>query len=163
MFSFLNSIWSSNDIKDSTSLMTQKINFLECGFQQPSSIPSLTDINGDNVIYTVNELLNRYTVRKGLTTNSNMDTTSSAKDIINTLQNNTYIKPNIVLKGFYWIWNIHNRTGNGYDLQIQGGTNVIINGGVPYITISDNTIKAIQIQITNVEEGSEEVFLTPLN
>ena len=157
MFSFFSSFLSNDNI-------TQKINFLESGFQQPSSIPSLTDIDSStSVTYSVNEILNRFTVRKNLGANPTTDSTPSAKDIIITLKNNSYIQPSLVMRGFYLIWNIRNKSGNGNVLQIQGGSGVIINGGNPFITINDGTIKVIQLQLTNTDDGQEEVFLTELN
>ena len=157
MFSFFSSFLSSDNL-------SQKINFLESGFQQPSSIPTLTYLdNPSSITYSVNEILNRYTIRKNLANNPTTDTTPSAKDIVSSLKNNSYIQPSLVMRGFYLIWNIHNRSGNGNALQIQTGTGVFINGGNPFITVNDGTIKAIQLQITNAEEGQEEVFLTEFN
>ena len=115
-------------------LTTQhKINFLLSGFQQPDSVDSLTDITSASAhTYTAAEIINRYTVRTGLS-GSTTDTTCTAAQLVAALNANQSIhrlnqtsRPTEIHRGFYMDFMSYNETDQ--DLYIQGGAGVTIGG-----------------------------------
>ena len=153
-------------IKDSQLSTQHKLNFLLSGFQQPDSIDSLTDITDSGAhTYSAAEIINRYTVRTGLT-GSTTDVTSSASELIAALNANQSIhrlnqtsRPTDIHRGFYFDWHLYNETSE--DLYIQGGTGVSI-GGPATVYVPPFKLVVVRVIVTNVTEGAEEVYISIL-
>lgn len=145
----------------------QTIEFLRSGFQQPDSIDSLTDITGGAHTYTPAELLNRYIVRSGLSANPTTDTTCTAEDLIQALNNDQWIRktaqdsaPRPVRRGFYFDVSFYNEDATD-ELRITGGTGVTI-GVAAYISVPAQKLVVVRVQVTNTTAGSEEVYISIL-
>ncbi|NDA63931.1 MAG: hypothetical protein EBX50_18175 [Chitinophagia bacterium] len=155
-----------------TLLLNQKIDYLNSGFQQPSSIPSLTNITGGAHIYTAAEILNRYTIRSALTSNPVTDTMPTAAQIVTALNNystdyqHSYLTRGTPINvGFYFDWTLFNNDTTD-DLVVRGSTGVnFLNGSsimvlptsyaVMRITVTNVTVPAVSVTaLSNTSPGS---------
>ena len=138
-----------------TLLLNQKIDYLNSGFQQPSSIPSLTNITGGAHIYTAAEILNRYTIRSALTSNPVTDTMPTAAQIVTALNNystdyqHSYLTRGTPINvGFYFDWTLFNNDTTD-DLVVRGSTGVnFLNGSS--IMVLPTSYAVMRITVTNV-------------
>lgn len=158
--------------KDPTISIANKIEFLLSGFQQAGSIQSLVTVDHDGPYeYSADQIINRYTVRKvidGINAPYDGDYTPSATDIIETLNTNQTVRQTnqydqarqiAVYPGFYFDWHVLNSTSSIN--IISAGTGVVMNPESP-INISPNELKVIRVIITDVDEGSEQVYMSEL-
>jgi hypothetical protein len=153
-------------VKDSQLSTQHKINFLLSGFQQPDSIDSLTDItDSGSHTYSAAEIINRYTVRTGLSTTTT-DVTCTAAELIAALNANQSVhrlnqtsRPTDVRRGFYWDFMVYNESSE--DLYITGGTGVSI-GGPASIYVAPGKLMVTRVIVTNVTEGLEEIYISIL-
>jgi hypothetical protein len=148
-------------------LTTQhKINFLLSGFQQPDSVDSLTDITTVGAhTYSAAEIINRYTVRTGLS-GSTTDTTCTAAQLVAALNANQSVhrlnqvsRATDIWRGFYFDWSIYNESSE--DLYIEGGVGVNI-GGPASVYVAPSKLMVVRVIVTNATEGSEEVYISIL-
>jgi len=156
-----------NVVVQNSELTTQhKINFLLSGFQQPDSVDSLTDItDSGSHTYSAAEIINRYTVRTGLS-GTTTDVTCSAAELIAALNANQSVhrlnqtsRSTDVRRSFFFDWHIYNETVE--DLYIIAGTGVSI-GGPSSIYVAPGKLMVTRVIVTNVTEGSEEVYISIL-
>ena len=156
-----------NVVVKNPELTTQhKLNFLLSGFQQPDAIDSLTDITDSGAhTYSAAEILNRYTVRTGLS-GTTTDITCTAAQLVAALNANQSIhrlnqtsRLTEIHRGFYFDWSIYNESVE--DLYINGGSGVTI--GVPsQIFVAPGRLIVVRVVVTNATEGSEEVYISIL-
>jgi hypothetical protein len=146
----------------------QTLEFLRSGFQQPDAIDSLSNITGSAHTYSAAEILNRYTVRSGLTSDPTNDTTCNAEDLIQALNNDQWIRKTAqdsgvrtVRPSFYFDWTIYNED-NMNELRIVGGLGVNI-GVASYISIPAQKLVVVRVIVTNATPGSEEVYISILS
>ena len=153
-------------VKDSQLSTQHNLNFLLSGFQQPDAIDSLTDITSASAhTYTAAEIINRYTVRTGLS-GSTTDTTCTSAELVAALNANQSIhrlnqtsRSTDIHRGFYFDWHVYNESSE--DLYIQGGAGVNI-GGPASIYVAPGKLMVVRVIVTNVTEGSEEVYMSIL-
>ena len=147
-------------------LLNQKIDYLNSGFQQPSSIPSLTNITGGAHTYTAAELLNRYTIRSALPSNPVTDTMPTASQIVTALNNyqtnyqHSYLTRGTPINvGFYFDWTLVNNDTTD-TLVVNGSTGVTFLYGSS-LTVLPSSRAVVRITVTNVT--SPAVSITPLS
>ena len=136
-------------------LLNQKIEYLNSGFQQPSSVPSLTNITGGAHTYTAAELLNRYTIRSALTSNPVTDTLPTASQIVTALNNyqtnyqHSYLtRATPINIGFYFDWTVVNSDSTDV-LKIDGSTGITILYGTQF-TVSPSSYSVFRVTVTNI-------------
>jgi len=146
----------------------QNIQFLRSGFQQPDSVDSLTDLNGNGLTYTAAQFLNRYIVRDNLGGSTSNDTTPTALQIITALNNDQWIRatsqdknPLTVRRGFYFDVTVYNED-SADDVVIGPGSGVTI-GAVTTVTINPGKIGILRVLVTNTTSGAEEVYISVLS
>jgi microcystin-dependent protein len=158
--------------KDPAISIANKIEYLLSGFQQAGPIQNLVTVGYDGpYTYSASEIINRFTVRKvvdGINAPYDGDVTPSAMDIIEALNANQTVRQTnqyeqgkqiVVYPGFYFDWHILNSTSSIN--VISAGTGVVLNPEGP-INISPNEMKVIRVIVTDVEEGSEQVYMSEL-
>lgn len=144
----------------------QHVQFLRSGFQQPTADVSISDLQGMDLEYTAEEVINRYIVRSNLSGPS-MDVFPSAASIVDALNANQWVRASAqdhktitIQNGFYLdITIINNDSNDTITLVPSVGVTIGMSGN---IVIARNSAVVLRMQVLQTAP-TPVIYLTLLS